>query len=164
MYRDGRVVAFSIGLLVLRLVIGVVFFAHGAQKLFGWFGGPGISGFADVLTLHGVGFGMPVVLSWVVGIIEFAGGILLFFGLFTRVSSFFVGIVAAVSLGGIYWGGGFFPPTGIELPLLKLAIAVCLFLTAAGIYSLDVGFAVKSREPAPAAPPPPHAPPSGEEG
>ena len=155
MNQDGRVVAFSIGLLALRLVIGVTFFAHGAQKLFGWFGGPGIAGFADVLSLHGVGFGMPVILAWVVSLIEFVGGILLFFGLFTRISAFLVGIVAAVSLGTVYWGGGFFPPDGIELPLIKLAIMVCLFLTGAGLYSLDVGFAWKPRKRDAAAPPPP---------
>jgi len=155
MNQDGRIVAFSIGLLVLRVVIGVILFAYGAQKLFGWFGGPGIAGFADIADTHGVGFGMPIIVAWVTGIIQFAGGILIFFGLFTRISSFCVGIVALVSLVGVHWEGGFFAPEGIELALLKFAVIVALFLTGAGLYSLDVGFAVRPKkraQPAPAQP------------
>jgi len=163
MNQDGRVVAFSIGLLVLRVVVGVILFAYGAQKLFGWFGGPGIYGFSEIADTYGLGFGIPVIVAWVVGIIQFAGGILIFFGLFTRICCFATGIVALVSLAGVHWGGGFFAPEGVELSLLKFAAIVALFLTGAGLYSLDVGFAMKPKKAAQPAPAHPGAEAQGRE-
>lgn len=146
---NGRWIAASTGLLILRIVFGVTFFAHGSQKLFAWFGGPGISGFADFLGQANLDFGIPVVMAYVVGIVEFVGGILIFFGLFTRISAFFLAVNMAVAIVGVHWTYGFFlnpqGVDGVEYALIMLAIALCLLFSGGGKYALDVSFAIKPK-------------------
>src|SRR5262249_61666520 len=77
------------GLLILRLILGMIVAAHGAQKLFGWFNGPGLDGFAAVLERLGVRPGWPWAL--IAGLVEFGGGILVAAGLLTPVAAPFVG-------------------------------------------------------------------------
>jgi putative oxidoreductase len=127
-------------LTMLRLVLGVVFFAHGAQKMLGWFGGYGVHGTVGFLT-H-VGLSTPV--AYLVICTEFFGGLGLIFGLLTRIAALGIGgeMVGAIFL--IHMPNGFFmnwagtqKGEGFEYHLLAIAIAGALLLRGAGAFSLD---------------------------
>lgn len=124
------------GLLVARVALGLLMAAHGAQKLFGWFGGYGLSGtggFFDTL-----GFRPGRLFAAVAGASEVASGLLLALGLFTPLAAavmLSVMIVAAVSVHAAH--GLFATTNGIEVPLLYGIGAVALSLTGPGAYSLD---------------------------
>ncbi|NHD19560.1 MULTISPECIES: DoxX family protein [unclassified Actinopolyspora] len=125
------------GLLVLRLALGAVFVAHGAQKLFGAFGGPGLDGTADMLAE--MGFGRTQVLAPLTGGTEFAAGILLGLGLFTPLAAAgLLGVMAnAVVLGadsGFFLDGG-----GVEYPAVLGAAALALLFTGPGRVAADKG-------------------------
>ncbi|MGH6690832.1 MAG: DoxX family protein [Gammaproteobacteria bacterium] len=135
--------AFSAGLLVARLVFGLVLSAHGAQKLFGWFGGYGLAatgGFFEQL-----GFRPGRLFAALASVSEVVAGLLIATGFLGPVGPALVVagmIVAAVT---VHWGHGFFATTnGIELPLLYGAMAVVLALMGPGLLSLDavLGFEV----------------------
>ena len=128
-------------LTILRLVLGIVFFAHGAQKVLGWFGGNGFSGTMASFTS---GMGIPAPLAALAIMAEFLGGIGLFFGLLTRIAAFGVASVMAVAVflvhapNGLFmnWTGGQ-RGEGFEFHLLVLAIAIALMIRGAGAWSLD---------------------------
>ncbi|CAM3653131.1 DoxX family protein [Kibdelosporangium persicum] len=122
------------GLLVLRLVLGGTFVAHGLQKLFSLFNGPGIDGFAQFLGTQG--FSQTTLLAWVTGVSELVGGVLLVLGLFTPVGAAAVlGVMANVIF--LKWSGGFFSPRGFEWELALGAAAFTLLFTGPGRISLD---------------------------
>jgi putative oxidoreductase len=126
----------DVGLLVLRLVLGAIFIGHGAQKLFGSFGGPHISGFAKMLAQIGVRPARPMAI--LVGFAEFVGGILMILGFLTP--------LAAVALIGVMIGAvltvhlkyGFFNTNGgYEFNLALAGMALTVLIVGAGVYSLD---------------------------
>jgi putative oxidoreductase len=134
------------GLLVLRLVVGIALAAHGAQKLFGWWGGPGVQGLLGHLT-HMRFRPAPV---WVAGAIgsEIGGGILLAFGLLSPLGSVGVGAAMLMAIVAFHWGKGFFGQRGgFETPLLYLAAAAAVGITGPGSYSLDSLFGISLPEP-----------------
>ena len=121
----------NIGLTILRVITGVIFVAHGGQKLFVY----GIDGVAGAFGQMGVPFAQ--VMAPFIGVLEFVGGIALILGLLTRVFS--VGL-AATMIGAmtlVHLAGGFFMPTGIEFTLALLGSTLLLALAGAGTYSLD---------------------------
>jgi len=124
------------GLIIIRLVFGLVMAAHGAQKLFGWFGGHGLAGTAGFLEM--LGFRPGRMFAATAATAEFAGGLLTALGLFGPVGPALmlsVMIVAAVS---VHLKNGLFAMSnGIELALLYGAAAAGLALTGPGRYSLD---------------------------
>ncbi|MCD6282799.1 DoxX family protein [bacterium] len=160
MKEDGRIVAFSAGLFLIRLVIGVVLFARGSQILFYWWTGIGMEDYAAYLDLHGLNFLIGSHgWAWVFGLVQFVGGILIIFGLMTRLSALLNALVMLMLLTMVEYTGGFFMVLygwgehgetvyqgGIEYTLVLGAVLFGLFLTGAGNYSLDVGFAVKRKE------------------
>jgi putative oxidoreductase len=119
------------GLAILRVVLGIIFVAHGAQKLF-VFGLDGVAGgFAQM------GAPLPEVTAPLVAFGEFAGGMALTLGLFSRVVSV---ALAAIMLGAlliVHLPNGFFMPAGIEFVLALMAGAIALAITGPGSYSLD---------------------------
>ena len=119
----------------LRIALGVIFLSHGGQKLFGWLGDKG-------LTATGVFFagklGMTPGMLWaaLAGIGEFGGGLLLLFGLFTRLGALMIAIVMLVAIFKVHWGT-FFMPTGVEFAFSLFSSAVALLIAGGGKFSLD---------------------------
>ncbi len=121
----------NVGLLVLRLAVGVIFALHGGQKLFQG----GLPRFAELLTrLH---VPAPPVAAVVVALVEFAGGVLVVFGLFTRPAAVLIACDMAVAIFGVHLPRGFFNPGGIEFPLILLAANIALACLGAGAWSAD---------------------------
>ena len=121
----------NVGLTVLRAITGLIFAAHGGQKLF-VYGFDGVAaGFAQM------GVPLASVMGPFVGLLEFFGGIALIAGLLTRLVSVGLAFTMVGAIFLVHLAGGFFMPTGIEFTLSLLASATVLALTGAGAYSLD---------------------------
>jgi putative oxidoreductase len=130
----------DVALTILRVVLGTVFFAHGAQKMLGWFGGFGFHGTMGMFT----SMGMPAPVALLVISAEFFGGLGLIFGLLTRIAAFGIGadMIGAIFL--VHLPNGFFmnwmgaqKGEGFEFHLLAIAMAAALLLRGAGAFSLD---------------------------
>jgi putative oxidoreductase len=123
-------------LLLLRLLFGFVFVMHGAQKLLGAFGGSGVLGFANVL--HTLGFAPSVFWAWVVTVVEFFGGLCVFFGFLTRPAAALITIDMLVAMARVNVSRGFFwNKGGVEIPLILAVLGIALALTGAGPASVD---------------------------
>jgi putative oxidoreductase len=124
------------GLLVARLVLGVLMAAHGSQKLFGWFGGYGLDG--TVGLFEALGFRPGRLFVTAASVAEIAGGLLLAAGFFTPLASGLIVAVMIVAAVSVHWQHGVFATSnGIEVPLLYGTGAVALALTGPGAYSVD---------------------------
>src|ERR1700722_20083286 len=124
----------SIATSILRLVLGVVFFAHGAQKMLGWFGGFGFHGTMGFFT----GMGMPAPLAFLIICTEFFGGLGLIFGLLTRIAALGISGLMIGAIFMVHLPNGFFmnwmgnqKGEGFEYHLLALAMAAALLLRGA---------------------------------
>ena len=125
-----------LGLLIVRLVIGMTLAAHGSQKLFGWFGGGGIAGTAPFFEQ--LGFRPGRLHAALAGIAETAGGLLLAAGFLTPFAAASVVGVMVVAAGSVHWGKGFFLQTGgFEYTLVLAGSALAIAFTGPGGLSLD---------------------------
>jgi putative oxidoreductase len=123
------------GLLLARLTLGLLMAAHGSQKLFGWFGGPGLIKAAGFF--EGMGFRPGRLFATTAALTEFASGLLLAIGLFEPIAAALMVSVMIVAA-SVHWNNGLLVTSnGIELPLLYGALAMSLALTGPGSYSLD---------------------------
>lgn len=122
------------GLLVLRIAIGLTMAVHGAQKLFGWFDGPGLDGTGQFFT--SVGYPSGDAMAVVAGLTETFGGLALAVGLLTPLAGAAV-LGTMLNALAVKWGDGFFAPTGVEYELLLVAGAAALTLTGPGRYAAD---------------------------
>lgn len=131
---NKELVSVSVRSLILRLILGIIFFAHGAQKLLGWFNGKGLE-----KTLEGFqnNLGIPSVLGYMAIFSEFFGGIFLFLGFLIKPSSLLIAITMSVAVFHAKAGKGFFNPDGFEFPLTLLIIAIVVFLSPTDKYSID---------------------------
>jgi putative oxidoreductase len=120
----------SLGIAVLRIVVGIVYLAHGYQKVFK-FGYHGVAG-----MFGHMGIPVPAVSAIVVMLLEFVGGILLVTGLATRLPAALLAIEMLVAILAVHIKGGFFNPAGVEFPLTLFAACVCLALSGGGAASL----------------------------
>jgi putative oxidoreductase len=133
----------SAGLLVARLVLGLLLVAHGAQKLFGWFGGYGLAGTGGFF--ESIGFRPGRAFAAAASLAEIAGGLLLALGLLGPVGPALIISVMIVAAISVHWEHGVFATTnGIEVPLLYATGALALALTGYGAYSLDALLGLQS--------------------
>jgi len=133
--QNRVITAIDWGLLFLRLILGAVFFAHGAQKVLGWFGGSGLSA-----TVQGMAhMGIPAPLAYLASFTEFLGGLGLIFGVLSRLSALGIAINMIVAILLVHLPNGFFmnwfgqqKGEGIEYHLLVIGIALMILLAGPG--------------------------------
>ena len=125
----------SLGLLVLRVVTGAIFIAHGLPK-WGWDGGEGsLSGLAE--NFGNMGIPLPTISAVLLGSTEIFGGALLIAGFMTRVTAATQTFAMLVAVFVVHWSNGFAGRGGYQWALLLAAAAFCLMLEGGGKYSLD---------------------------
>jgi len=126
---------------VVRITLGVIFFAHGAQKVFGWFGGYGLKG----STGYFVSIGLPLPVAYAACFLELLGGIGLLLGLLTRLAALAIIAMMAGAVAKVHWPHGFFinwelapgKGHGLEANLAFIAMAVACVIAGGGAWSLD---------------------------
>ncbi|MER5995317.1 MULTISPECIES: DoxX family protein [Streptomyces] len=126
--------AYDAGLLVLRVGLGLIMAAHGAQKLFGWFGGGGIEGTGQFFAM--VGYPSGEAMALIAGLSETLGGLALALGLLTPLAGAAV-LGTMINAMAVKWGGGFFAPDGVEYELFLAVAAAGLTLTGPGRLAVD---------------------------
>jgi putative oxidoreductase len=125
----------SYGILFLRVIVGGTMFAHGTQKLFGWFGGPGLRGTAGFFG--SLRFRSPLAMAAIAALSETAG-LLFAFGLLTPFAALAIASVMVVAVGSVHFKNGFFAGNGgYEFNLTLFAVAVAVAATGPGRFSLD---------------------------
>jgi len=126
----------SLGLLVLRVVVGLLFFGHGAQKLFGWFGGHGLSGTGQFF--ESMGFPQGKRQAFMAGLFEAGGGLLIALGLVTPVAAAALIAVMTVAVIRVHFAKGVWSTDGgYEYNAVLVAVVFALSGVGAGNWSLD---------------------------
>jgi putative oxidoreductase len=123
-------------LLIARIILGLGIAAHGAQKLFGWYGGYGIKGTGGFFET--LGFRPGGLFAAAAGLGEFGGGLLTVLGLGGPIGPALIIMVMLVAIFTVHWGHGFFTTSnGAEMPLLYIAGALLVMFVGPGAYSID---------------------------
>jgi putative oxidoreductase len=126
----------SLGLLLIRLVIGILFIGHGAQKLFGWFGGYGLKGTGG--WFDSIGMKPGVTMALFAGLAELIGGILFALGLLTPLAGIMIAGTMVMAIVKVHFSNGLWATSnGYEYNLTLLAVAIGVALTGPGLYSVD---------------------------
>ena len=130
----------DLALAFARIILGIVFFAHGAQKMLGWFGGFGFSGTVDAFDK----MGMPVPLAYFIIFVEFFGALSMIFGLLSRLGGLGITALMLGAIFTVHMRNGFYmnwfgnqKGEGFEFHLLVIALAVLILIRGAGAFSLD---------------------------
>ena len=132
----------GLGLLIARVAIGLLMAAHGAQKLWGWFGGHGLRGTGEFMVQ--LGFPSGNLFAAAAGATEVASGLLLALGLFGPIGPALMISVMTVAMITVHWSNGVFAMrNGVELPLLYVLSSIVFAVVGFGAYSMDawLGFA-----------------------
>src|SRR5437763_5982836 len=126
---------------VARIVLGIIFFAHGAQKMLGWYGGPGLASSMRTFTGH---LHLPPTLAFLVIAGELFSGVGLIVGLFSRIAALVIAITMVGAIATVHFRFGLFlnwfgsqKGHGIEYHLLAIALALVVVVKGAGAFSLD---------------------------
>jgi putative oxidoreductase len=133
-------VASGVPLAILRVVLGVIFFAHGAQKMLGWFGGEGLT--ETLRSMHDLGISAP--LAVLVIIVDLVGGVMLVIGLLGRCAALGILVHMAAGIAIVHRHFGFFmnwsgaqKGEGIEFNVLAMACAAAIVIGGSGMFSVD---------------------------
>jgi putative oxidoreductase len=124
-------------ILPIRLALGTIMFAHGAQKVLGWWGGPGLTQWTNQTAPFS-----EMRPSWLwmgaAALSELVGGAMVMIGLYTRIGAFFIACVMLVAISGVHWRSGFFiKDGGFEFPIALLGMAAGLLIHGGGSASID---------------------------
>ena len=126
---------------IARIVLGIIFFGHGAQKILGWYGGPGLASSMRTFTEH---LHLPSTLAFLVIAGEFFGGIGLIVGLFSRIAALVIALTMVGAIATVHFRFGLFlnwfgrqEGHGIEYHLLAIALSLVVVVKGAGAVSLD---------------------------
>jgi putative oxidoreductase len=140
MFRRIVRTADNLPIIVLRLTLGIVFFAHGAQKMLGWWGGYGFSATMGYFESQHV----PAALAFLAIAAEFFGGIGLIVGLLGRIAAFGIMVNMLVAIATVHWPNGLFmnwagnqKGEGFEYHLLVIAMAIVIMIRGSGSASID---------------------------
>lgn len=126
----------ALGLLIVRLVVGLLFVGHGAQKLFGMFGGYGPKGTGG--WMESIGIKPGVAMAVAAGLMEFIGGLLFAAGLLTPLAAVLIVITMVGAIASVHGKNGLWVTSnGYEYNMVLIAVAVGVALVGAGDYSLD---------------------------
>ena len=134
-YGAGTSSLSSFGPAILRLAVGAIFIAHGAQKLFGLWGGGGLDGTAAGFAKLGLEPSYPLAVA--AGLVEFGGGLLLVAGALTFFAAVALTFQMLVAIWKVHGAHGFFLPAGFEYNIALIAALASLMLTGAGAFSYD---------------------------
>jgi putative oxidoreductase len=136
----------SLGLLILRLVVGLTMAGHGAQKVFGWWGGPGMNGWTASVTKLRIRPATPW--AWLAALSELGGGLLFALGLLSPLGSLAIAGTMLVAIATVHWANGFWNgKRGYEFNLALLASVVAVALTGPGAFSADQVLGIHLPEP-----------------
>lgn len=128
------------GPLALRIPVGIVFAVHGAQKLFGWFGGYGLQGTGQ--WMESIGLAPGTLMAFLAGGAEFFGGLALIVGLLVRPASAVLAFAMLVAIFSVHAANGLFMKNnGYEFGLALLAVSISLLVSGGGRASLDAALA-----------------------
>jgi putative oxidoreductase len=126
---------------IARIVLGIIFFAHGGQKMLGWYGGPGLASSMRSFTEH---LHLPSTLAFLVIAGELLGGVGLIVGLFSRIAALVIALTMVGAIATVHFRFGLFlnwfgnqEGHGIEYHLLAIALALVVIVKGAGAFSLD---------------------------
>ena len=151
----SRVLATDAGFgpLALRVAVGVIFIAHGAQKLFGWFGGYGLEGTGQFFG--SIGLSPGYLMALLAGAAEFFGGVALVAGVLVRPAAAVLAFTMLIAIFAVHFSKGFFlDKGGYEYALALFAASLSLLFSGAGRYSVDAALASRGgASPRPAATP-----------
>ena len=129
----------NLGLLIIRLVVGVLFIGHGAQKLFGWFGGYGLKGTGG--WFESIGMKPGITMALFAGLAELIGGILFAVGFLTPLAALLIAGTMIMAIVKVHAPNGLWATSnGYEYNLTLLAVAIGVALTGPGKYALDIIF------------------------
>ncbi|RIJ62786.1 DoxX family protein [Rummeliibacillus sp. POC4] len=132
----------AIGLLIIRVIVGLYFAAHGTQKAFGWFGGGGPAGTGAFFEQIGIKPGKPMAL--LAGFGELVGGILFLLGFLTPLAALFIIVPMIIAIVTVHGKNGLFSDKGgIEYNVVLIAVALGIALAGAGSISLDALYDIK---------------------
>jgi len=137
----------ALGLLILRLAVGLIVAGHGAQKLFGWWGGSGMTGWTNAMTRMRIR--PPVAWAWMSALAELLGGLAVAAGFLNPLGSF--GLIGSmlVAIALVHWPKGFWTTKGgYEFNLLIVGAAAAVAIAGPGAYSLDGALGIQLPEPA----------------
>ncbi|GFM59009.1 quinol oxidase [Pseudomonas cichorii] len=124
------------GLTVLRIIVGIIFIAHGSQKLFGAFGGYGLEGTAQFMASQGLNPGYLMAL--LSGSVEFFGGLAVLIGLLARPAALGLSVLLLVAIFSVHIGNGLFMANnGYEFALALLGGSIAILIEGAGKFSAD---------------------------
>ncbi|MCQ6276091.1 DoxX family protein [Bacillus sp. V3B] len=127
----------DIGLLIIRLVVGLLFVGHGAQKLFGWFGGHGVKGTGG--WFESIGIKPGVTMAFLAGLTELIGGLLFASGLLTSLAGIMIAGTMVMAIVKVHGPNGLWATeNGYEYNLILIAVTIGVVLTGPGQYALDV--------------------------
>lgn len=126
----------SLSELALRIPLGIIFMAHGAQKLFGWFGGYGLEGVGA--WMNSIGLSPGYIMAFLAGSAEFFGGLFILIGLLVRPSAAVLAFTMLVAIFSVHISNGLFMSNnGYEFGLALFAGALSLAISGAGRFSID---------------------------